>query len=164
MAAYVASDLAATRGVADERGASQIEGFDYSREVVGIAVHVVVGRSLAGAAMAPAIERDAAVRISAVRRAQCWAVHWRDKTRHAPLNAKGATAGANGRGRVPREHAHQRGPAWPAKKMISKNRAPICGLLLRSEAESPLLGAGMPRFRNPRPSSKIESGRSLAPG
>src|SRR5262245_34720677 len=63
MAANVASDLAATRGVAHERGVSQIEGFDYGPEVVGITVHVVVGRSLAGAAMAPAIERDAAVAV-----------------------------------------------------------------------------------------------------
>ena len=43
MTANVASDLASTCGVTDGYGLPQIEGFDYGREVVGIAVHVVVG-------------------------------------------------------------------------------------------------------------------------
>jgi hypothetical protein len=43
MTTNVASDLASTCGVTDERGLSEIEGFDYGREVVGIAVHIVVG-------------------------------------------------------------------------------------------------------------------------
>ena len=43
MTANVASDLASTCGVTDERGLPQIEGFDYGREVVSIAIPVVVG-------------------------------------------------------------------------------------------------------------------------
>ena len=43
MTANVASDLASTCGVTDERGFPQIEAFDYGREVVSIAIPVVVG-------------------------------------------------------------------------------------------------------------------------
>ena len=43
MTTNVASDLASACGVTDERGLSQIESFNYGREVVSIAIHVVVG-------------------------------------------------------------------------------------------------------------------------
>jgi len=47
VAADIARDLAATRGVADQGGALQVERFEEHRQIVRVAVHVV-GRSTAG--------------------------------------------------------------------------------------------------------------------
>ncbi len=58
MATDVAGDFAAAGGVADERGLREIERFDDGCKIVGIAVHVVPRRGLAGPAMAATVVRD----------------------------------------------------------------------------------------------------------
>ena len=61
VAADVAGDFAAAGGVADVDRVLQVERLDQRREVVGVGVHVVAVPRLAGAAMAAAVVRDAAV-------------------------------------------------------------------------------------------------------
>ena len=58
MAADVARDFAASGGVAHQRGVLEIERLDHGRKIVGIAVHVVPGRGLAGPAMATTVVCD----------------------------------------------------------------------------------------------------------
>ncbi len=58
MAPDVAGDFAAAGGVADERGVLEIERLDDGCKIVGIAVHVVPRRGLAGPAMAATVVRD----------------------------------------------------------------------------------------------------------
>ena len=61
MAADVAGDFAAARGVADVDRIPQVERFDERRQVVGVGVHVVAVPGLARTAMAAAVMGDAAV-------------------------------------------------------------------------------------------------------
>ena len=58
MATDVAGDFTAAGGVADERGVLEIERLDHGCKIVGIAVHVVPRRGLAGPAMAATVMRD----------------------------------------------------------------------------------------------------------
>ena len=58
MTANVASDLASTGGVANQRRVFEVERLDDRCEIVGIAIHVVVLRGLARTAMAAAIMSD----------------------------------------------------------------------------------------------------------
>jgi hypothetical protein len=55
VACNVARDFAATGGVPHQRGVFEVERLDDGREIVGIAVHVISRRSLAGPAMAASI-------------------------------------------------------------------------------------------------------------
>jgi hypothetical protein len=61
VATDVPGDLAAACGVADQDRIPQVQRFDDGCEIVGIAVHVVVGRRLARAAMTAPVERHATV-------------------------------------------------------------------------------------------------------
>ena len=61
MAANIAGDFAAARGVADVDRVLQVEFFDQRREVVGVGVHVVAVPGLARTAMAAAVMGDAAI-------------------------------------------------------------------------------------------------------
>ena len=58
VAADVARDFAAAGGVAHQRDVLEIERLDHGGQIVGIAVHVVSGRGLAGSAMATPVVRD----------------------------------------------------------------------------------------------------------
>ena len=53
----VAGNFSASGGVAHQRGVREIERLDDGRKIVGIAVHVVSGRGLAGPAMATPVVR-----------------------------------------------------------------------------------------------------------
>ncbi len=61
VSADVPGHLAAAGGVADVDGVLEIERLDEFRQIVGVGVHVVAPPGLAGAAVAAAIMRDAAV-------------------------------------------------------------------------------------------------------
>ncbi len=61
VAADIAGDFAAARGVADMDRVLQVERFDERREVVGVGVHVVAVPGLARAPMAAAVMGDAAI-------------------------------------------------------------------------------------------------------
>ena len=61
MTADVARHFAAAGRMADVDRVLQIECFDQRRQIVGVGVHIVAVPGLAGAAMAAAVMRDAAV-------------------------------------------------------------------------------------------------------
>jgi len=58
VAPYVASDFAATGGVAYERGILEIECLYHSCEIVSIAIHVIPQRGLTRPAMSATVVRD----------------------------------------------------------------------------------------------------------
>ena len=61
MAANIASNFAAARGMADMDGVIQVERLDERRKIVGVRVQVVAVPRLARAAMAASVMRDATV-------------------------------------------------------------------------------------------------------
>ena len=61
MAADIAGDLAAARGVADVDRVLQVEFFDQRSEIVCVSIHVVAVPRLARAAVAAAVMGDAAI-------------------------------------------------------------------------------------------------------
>jgi hypothetical protein len=65
MAANVAGDFAAARGVADHDGFPEVEVVEERGEIVGVGVHLVAVPRLAGAAVAAAVMRDDAVALCA---------------------------------------------------------------------------------------------------
>src|SRR5687768_12363878 len=58
IAADVARDFSASGGVAHQGDLIEIEGFDHCRKIVGIAIHVIAGRSLAGSPVPTTVVRD----------------------------------------------------------------------------------------------------------
>ena len=64
MAADKAGNLTTAGRVTDMDGISKVQHFDELGEIVGISVHVVAGPRLAGAAMAAAVVRDAAIAVT----------------------------------------------------------------------------------------------------
>jgi len=57
VATDVARDFPSARGVTYESDILEIESFDHCRKVVGIAVHVIAGRGLAGSPVAAPVMR-----------------------------------------------------------------------------------------------------------
>lgn len=58
MATDVTGDFAPAGRVTDHRDVPEIERLDHGREIVGVSVHVVPGRRLAGPAMTATIVSD----------------------------------------------------------------------------------------------------------